>query len=122
MANEFPTQSSTPGMPGSSTGGNGTGQRSAIDSPSATSNEAAAEAQRKLDRAVKATHEAVDRAAGSVEQAAQKLRSRVDQLAEIEREWAESCRIRVREHPLSSIGIALTIGLLIGRLSAGTDR
>lgn len=73
---------------------------------------------RKFDRAVHATHEAVDRAAASLDEAAERMRQSYDHMCAMEREWAESCRIRVREHPLACVAAAVAAGVLIGRLSS----
>jgi ElaB/YqjD/DUF883 family membrane-anchored ribosome-binding protein len=73
---------------------------------------------RKFDRAVHATHEAVDRAAASLDEAAERMRQSYEHMCAMEREWAESCRIRVREHPLACVAAAVAAGVLIGRLSS----
>jgi ElaB/YqjD/DUF883 family membrane-anchored ribosome-binding protein len=87
-----------------------------------TSYGGAATAERTLDRtmdkAVQATHQAVDRAAGTMGQAAERLRTRYDHLMEMEQEWADTARTRVRESPLAAVAIALAVGLVVGRLTS----
>lgn len=129
MANQFPTESTTTGTTGStgtsatgygSSGYGGAGPGSGLGSGPSSTGAAVpvGNGERKLDRAVKATHEVVDRAAGTVEQAAGKLRSSYDHMLEIEHEWADTARSRVREHPLTSIAMALAVGLVVGRLTS----
>lgn len=101
MANDLPSSNSD--LPGAGLGA-GTGMDAA--------------AERRFERVVSGAHEAVDTAAESVAQAADRLRSQAQRFTEIEREYAEAARNRVREHPLSAIAAALLLGVLIGRVSS----
>lgn len=104
------------GGPSSSTGGSSFAGGTSLAGGSTTTGERTLD--RTMDKAVQVTHQAVDRAAGTVGQAANKLRSGYDQLLEMEAEWADTARSRVRESPLAAVGIALAVGLVLGRLTA----
>ena len=54
-----------------------------------------------------------DRVAG----AGDSVRSRADHARDATDEWAESLRCTVRESPLTALGVALAIGLLVARLA-----
>lgn len=106
------------GSTGSSSGSGYGGVSSSGSGSSFGAATATAERPLTIDKAVQATHQAVDRAAGTVGQAAEKLRSSYDHLMEMEAEWADTARSRVRESPLAAVGIALAVGLVLGRLTA----
>jgi ElaB/YqjD/DUF883 family membrane-anchored ribosome-binding protein len=82
-----------------------------------------------LARVVRGAHETVDRLAETaaphvhrlqegVAQAGGKLHERSDQMREVGDEWAESLRCTVRENPLAAVAVAVTLGILVARLSA----
>lgn len=81
-----------------------------------------AEPGRSFDRAVNATHEAVDRAAASMDRAAQRVREGYEHACAVEREWADACRDRVREHPLACVAVALAAGVVVGSLCSRSHR
>lgn len=110
MANELPpTNNDLPGAGlGAGTGAFSGGADAGIDPATG----------RRFERVVSGAHEAVDTAAESVAQAAERLRNQAQRFTEIEREYAEAARNRVREHPLSAIAAALLLGVLIGRVSS----
>ncbi|WP_137918946.1 hypothetical protein [Hydrogenophaga sp. 2FB] len=81
-----------------------------------------------VSRVAQGLHETVDRVADKATPAVQKLESTVahanesmhDQLhraRELGDEWTTSLRGTVREHPLTSIVVALAAGALIARIS-----
>lgn len=81
-----------------------------------------------VSRVAQGLHETVDRAADKATPAVQKLESTVahanaslhDQLhhaRELGDEWTTSLRGTVREHPLTSVVVALAAGALIARIS-----
>jgi ElaB/YqjD/DUF883 family membrane-anchored ribosome-binding protein len=73
--------------------------------------------ERRFERVVTGAHEAVDSAATSIQQASERLRTQAQRFTDFEREMAETCRVRVRENPLSYLAGALVLGVLLGRLS-----
>jgi ElaB/YqjD/DUF883 family membrane-anchored ribosome-binding protein len=85
-----------------------------------------------VDRAAQSAHEAIDRLAakagpaidrlrGSATSAGETLRAKADQFGQLEEQWVEGARGYVRENPLAAVGIAVAIGLLIGKLSSGSS-
>jgi ElaB/YqjD/DUF883 family membrane-anchored ribosome-binding protein len=110
MVNELPPSNSE--LPGAGLGAS----KSAFSGGADTGIDTATE--RRFERVVSGAHDAVDTAAESVAQAAERLRTQAQRFTEIEREYAEAARNRVREHPLSAIAAALLLGVLLGRLSS----
>jgi hypothetical protein len=83
----------------------------------------------RLDNAVRGVHDTVDRVAakvtpaidhlvGSAHSAADAAHERARRLNETSSEWAESLRATVREHPLTSLAMALAAGYLACRIAA----
>ncbi|MGS5086997.1 DUF883 family protein [Hydrogenophaga sp. A37] len=81
-----------------------------------------------LNRATETAHGAVDRFADKAGPAVQKLESGMAQanavlhdqahhMRELSDEWANSARDTVRQHPLTSVLLALAAGALIARAS-----
>ena len=86
----------------------------------------------RLDNAVRGVHDTVDRVAakvtpaidhlvGGAHSAADAAHERARRLNETSSEWAERLRATVREHPLTSLAMALAAGYLACRI-AGPDR
>lgn len=86
----------------------------------------------RLDNAVRGVHDTVDRVAAKVTPAIDHLahsahsatdaaHQRARQLTATSSEWAESLRATVREHPLTSLAMALAAGYLASRI-VGTER
>lgn len=79
--------------------------------------------QDKIDSATDKVHAGVDRVAESVAPAVERVRSTAERLqdkvllaVDMEREWADSTRSVVRDHPLASVAVALAAGIVISRL------
>jgi ElaB/YqjD/DUF883 family membrane-anchored ribosome-binding protein len=81
-----------------------------------------------LRNAVQGAHETIDRLAESAAPAVRKLgesfsaaedtlHAKSDQLRDTRDEWAESLRNTVRANPLVAVAAAVTLGLLIARLT-----
>ncbi|MGE5450757.1 MAG: DUF883 family protein [Acidobacteriota bacterium] len=81
-----------------------------------------------VDRAAQSAHEAIDKVASkagpAIEQlqsaantAAKSLQDKAVSLGEMEEVWMDAARTCVREHPLTSVLVALAAGMLISRLS-----
>ena len=82
-----------------------------------------------VDRAAQTAHEAIDRLANkagpaieklraSTSTAGEKLRSKADELGELEEQWLARTGDYVRENPLTSLGIAVLAGVLLGKLAS----
>lgn len=89
---------------------------------------APATASPRLDSAVRGVHDTVDRVAakvtpaidhlvGGAHSAADAAHQRVRQLNDVGSEWADSLRATVREHPLTSVAMALAAGYLACRIA-----
>jgi ElaB/YqjD/DUF883 family membrane-anchored ribosome-binding protein len=85
-----------------------------------------------VDRAAQTAHDAIDRLAakagpaierlrGSATSASETLRAKADQFSDIEEQWVESARAYVRENPLAAVGIAVAVGLLLGKLTSSSS-
>jgi ElaB/YqjD/DUF883 family membrane-anchored ribosome-binding protein len=86
----------------------------------------------RLDNAVRGVHDTVDRVAAKVTPAIDQLvggahhvtdaaHQRARQLNETGVQWTNSLRVTVREHPLTSVAVALAAGYLVSRI-AGSNR
>ena len=106
-----------------------------MDTPSSTasststtsSNGAAGNPQKVVERVAQTAHETVDRVAAAAgpaierlrsgaSSAAESLQSRADQLGALEEQWITSARNYVREHPITAVAIGVLAGMLIGRM------
>ncbi|WP_157522093.1 YqjD family protein [Mitsuaria sp. 7] len=96
-----------------------------IASSSAPSSTAAADL---VNRVADKAHATIDRLATTAAPKAQQLQKsledtnellhdRAERLRSTGNEWCDSLRTNVREHPLTAIGTALAVGLLIARLT-----
>jgi ElaB/YqjD/DUF883 family membrane-anchored ribosome-binding protein len=72
-----------------------------------------------LDKASQSAHEAIDKIASATSQAADALDEKGQQLKQAEQQLLENCRGYVRDHPLTSLGIAAAAGFLLSRLLSG---
>lgn len=82
-----------------------------------------------VDRVAQSAHETIDRMASkagpAIEQlqsaaqnAAKTLQDKTASIGDMEEVWVESARTCVREHPLTSVLLALAAGMLISRLTS----
>ena len=80
-----------------------------------------------MERVVQGAHKAVDRVAEKAAPAVERLKQRVDGAAEtvhsqtermnaMQEEWIEASRACVRNHPLTSIGVAVLAGMVLSRM------
>lgn len=72
-----------------------------------------------LDKALDSAHEAVDKISAATRQATDALGEKGDQLKRAEEQLLENCRSYVRDHPITSLGIATAAGFLLSRLLSG---
>ena len=105
-----------------------------MDTNTSVSDSADAIAERTrttVDRAAQSAHEAIDRLAakagpaierlrGTATNAGESLRARADQFGDLEEQWVESARAYVRENPLAAVGIAVAVGLLLGKITSSS--
>jgi len=81
-----------------------------------------------VDRMAQSAHEAIDRLAakagpvidrlqGSANTTGESLRAKADQFGQLEEQWVENARTYVRENPLAAVGIAVAVGLLLGKMT-----
>ncbi|HZE91952.1 MAG TPA: hypothetical protein VE029_09655 [Rhizobacter sp.] len=70
-----------------------------------------------IDRVAEQARPAVDKARAAATHAAAAMESKASQIGEMEAQWMDSCRAHVRQHPLSSMAIAVAAGMLIARLA-----
>lgn len=107
------------GKPGAS---DGAGGGAASDTPGAADKATSAleESVRKarpvIDRVAKGAHEAVDKAARVAVPTVQWLSDRSDSLKASQQQFVADTRRQVAANPLTSVGIALAAGLVIGRI------
>lgn len=78
-------------------------------------NRAAQGAHVMVDRVAEKAGPAVDRLRSGISDAAESLKASVENLGEIEKRWVDDGRGYVREHPLTSIGLAVAAGVVLGR-------
>lgn len=101
---------------------------SALDATHPDARPGAADASEMVSRVAEGAHATVDRLAEVATPAAQKIEATLSQASEAVHEqmhrareagdeWSESLRDTVREHPLTSVVVALAAGALIARLS-----
>ena len=72
-----------------------------------------------LDKVVDSAHEAVNKFSDATRQATDALAEKGEQLKKTEEQVLDNCRSYVREHPLTSLGIATAAGFLLSRLLSG---
>lgn len=96
-----------------------------------TTESAASRTHSTVDRVAQTAHEAIDRLAakagpaidrlrGSATSTGESLRAKADQFGQMEEEWVEQTRSYVRENPLAAVGIAVAVGLVIGKLTSSS--
>lgn len=72
-----------------------------------------------VDRVAASAAPAIDRLVGGAQDASGALEAQARQVGELGREWADSLRATVREHPIATLAAALAVGVLIGHLGHG---
>ncbi len=94
----------------------------------AMGNRMPADGNEVVSRVAQGAHETVDRLAEKAAPAVHKLESTVAHANEVLHaqaakarqlgdEWTDNLRGTVREHPLTSVGVALAVGMLFARLT-----
>ena len=68
-----------------------------------------------IDKASKATNEAVDKASKATHQVADKMSEKGSQLKKAEQRLMKETTDYVRDHPMTSVGIALGVGFLLSK-------
>lgn len=86
---------------------------SVMDPVSSTSEQG----QEAIERVSGGAHEAVDRVASIAKSAANRVGEINQQVVGAKDEWIGITRDYVREHPLAALGIAVSVGYLLGRLT-----
>jgi ElaB/YqjD/DUF883 family membrane-anchored ribosome-binding protein len=96
------------------------GTHGAVDRAANATASAADEAVRKakpaLDRATQIAHQVVDKAAGVAAPTADWLSAKADAVLAAPEKFAEGGRKIVNNHPWKTLGVALAVGLLVGRV------
>ena len=69
-----------------------------------------------IDRVAQAAHRTVDKVAQAAGPAAEWIAHNTSELRARQVELVDVCRVRVRERPITAIGIALAAGYLLARL------
>lgn len=79
--------------------------------------ERAAEVARPaVERVATAAHEAVTKVADVATHAAENLAGKADYLKDAQSQFAEDCRLYLRDHPVKALGIAAAAGFVLSRL------
>lgn len=99
--------------PSSSLGGNG-GLTSS--NPEATVDRMAQTAHQTVDRLAEKAGPAIEKLRSKMTGANETLRAQADHLSEMQREWLETTRMTVREHPIATIAVAVAAGVLISKI------
>lgn len=69
-----------------------------------------------IDRMTSAAHEAVDKVSNKSSDIAENLHQKGEKVNEVQERWLAPVRLYVKEHPMTSLGIAVVGGYLINRL------
>jgi len=113
--------SSSPAASGASTGERvldraASGVHGAVDKVAGVADDAARAAMPAIDRAAAIAHQAVDKATSAAAPTAQWLSSKGEHLNATRKAWTEETCKFVSTNPGTTIGLALAIGFLIGRI------
>ena len=85
--------------------------------PEALLHDMAEGAHQTIDRLAEQVTPQVRRLQDNMSGATEMLEERADQIREMTDEWLDTLRCSVRDNPLSAVGAALALGLLVARLS-----
>jgi ElaB/YqjD/DUF883 family membrane-anchored ribosome-binding protein len=88
-----------------------------MDTPSRTS-ELNEQGHQAIERLSGGAHEAVERVTSVARSAASRVGQVNEHVMAAKDEWIDTTREYVREHPLAAVGIAISIGYLLSRLTA----
>lgn len=91
------------------------GAHGVVDKASSAVDDAVRKARPVIDRVAEGAHEAVDKAARVAVPTVQWLTERGDSLNATQKQFVADARRQVATNPLTSVGIALAAGLVIGR-------
>jgi len=69
-----------------------------------------------VDRIASGAHQAVDRIASAASSAANHLNVSGEDLLAAKDRWTQTCSTYVKDHPLTSLGIAVAAGFVLSRL------
>jgi ElaB/YqjD/DUF883 family membrane-anchored ribosome-binding protein len=75
-------------------------------------------ARNGVDRAATAAHHTVDQLAQGASSVADKVTDRAQRLGDAPLRALDCSKTYIQDHPLQSVGAALLLGLVVGRLSA----
>lgn len=68
------------------------------------------------DRAIDYAHDAVDKIVNATNEAAEALDERSEQFIDTKQQMVKNCRSYIQDNPITSLGIAVASGFLLGRL------
>ncbi|MBA3505903.1 MAG: hypothetical protein H0T80_09025 [Betaproteobacteria bacterium] len=109
------------GMTGSSAnpsmGGTADRAQQTADRAHQTVDRVAERAVPAVDRLSQAVHQTIDKVADKATPAVEWAEQKTTEIRDRSSQFAETCSAYVREQPLVSVGAALAVGYLIGRLS-----
>ena len=91
--------------------------QSAANSAARASETLGNQAHSGIDRVTGTAHQAVDRVTSAASTAAERAGVMGQELLTAKDEWVDTARGYVREHPIAALGIALSIGYLLSRIS-----
>lgn len=69
-----------------------------------------------VDRVATAAHDTVNKVASAATHAAENFAGKSDHLRDVQAQFAEDCRLYLRDHPVKALGIAMAAGFIVSRL------
>jgi ElaB/YqjD/DUF883 family membrane-anchored ribosome-binding protein len=91
---------------------------STTEAASRTTDALGEQAHQSIERISGSAHGAVDRVASAATSAADRVGEMSEQWMSTKDEWIDTARGYVREHPVAALGIAVSVGYLLSRLTA----